>query len=541
MEDAMRAQERHDGEKQGSLEEEIDEPDDRRAEKKSDLVRRVTGVLDSDKRIILNNCLVGRCNKSMHAHILAEQLHDEGITGASIMNISGSNFLMIFKDRVSMENFRKKHEEALRKWFSEVQVWVEDFSVCYRRAWIACHGVPIHAWSVGTFGNIATLWGDIISIDERTLKPTSFYRAYFQILTRFPERINETVELVIGSKVFRVFVSEIEPTFSPNSLWCEEAESSENCTSMNSKENQRMMEARQTTRVDVESRGALTGLLDKRVTQGNEFPKEALVVQLDLQGVNTGVENRVETVDGHRLDPLEPNAISEDCQGFQQQPAPLSSIAANIDQELCSKEPNDSFEINPGLQNGSLSVPRATSVADKQMIDGFEDIEEESHGVSDFGNSQAVEDIRCMGLGSQESLAEKVDKANSANHLFPEMQDVVRKASKKYSSMLVLQDKAISVKEIKRRDQAIKRVKEQDRKTSLWKSRLGLQPTRTLRESRFSPGSWSAVLFGEDCSRQGAGEYETFGMIKDASRGRYLERTGSKFDVSLVTGAVLFR
>ncbi|KAK8665374.1 hypothetical protein V6N13_005543 [Hibiscus sabdariffa] len=461
-------------EKQGSLEEEIDEPDDRRAEKKSDLVRRVTGVLDSDKRIILNNCLVGRCNKSMHAHILAEQLHDEGITGASIMNISGSNFLMIFKDRVSMENFRKKHEEALRKWFSEVQVWVEDFSVCYRRAWIACHGVPIHAWSVGTFGNIATLWGDIISIDERTLKPTSFYRAYFQILTRFPERINETVELVIGSKVFRVFVSEIEPTFSPNSLWCEEAESSEN-------------------------------------------------------------------LDGHRLDPLEPNAISEDCQGFQQQPAPLSSIAANIDQELCSKEPNDSFEINPGLQNGSLSVPRATSVADKQMIDGFEDIEEESHGVSDFGNSQAVEDIRCMGLGSQESLAEKVDKANSANHLFPEMQDVVRKASKKYSSMLVLQDKAISVKEIKRRDQAIKRVKEQDRKTSLWKSRLGLQPTRTLRESRFSPGSWSAVLFGEDCSRQGAGEYETFGMIKDASRGRYLERTGSKFDVSLVTGAVLFR
>ncbi|KAK8560974.1 hypothetical protein V6N13_026409 [Hibiscus sabdariffa] len=37
------------------------------------------------------------------------------------------------------------------------------------------------------------------------------------------------------------------------------------------------------------------------------------------------------------------------------------------------------------------------------------------------------------------------------------MQDVFRKASKKYSSMLVLQDKAISVKERKRRDQAISR------------------------------------------------------------------------------------
>ncbi|KAK8598052.1 hypothetical protein V6N13_095444 [Hibiscus sabdariffa] len=112
-----------------------------------------------------------------------------------------------------MENFRKKHEEALGKWFSKVQVWVEDFSVRYRRACIACHGVPIHAWSEGTFSNIAALWGDIISIDERNLKPTSFYKAYFQILTRVSERINETVELVIGSKVFKVFLVKLNLRF----------------------------------------------------------------------------------------------------------------------------------------------------------------------------------------------------------------------------------------------------------------------------------------------------------------------------------------
>ncbi|KAK8991104.1 hypothetical protein V6N11_062128 [Hibiscus sabdariffa] len=115
-----------------------------------------------------------------------------------------------------MENFRKKHEEALGKWFSKVQVWVEDFSVRYRRACIACHGVPIHAWS---------------------------------------------------------------------EVWCEEAESSENCMSINSKENQRVnedvgnfqndssgfsdensrtnssVEARETTGADVESRVASFGFL----------------------------------------------------------------------------------------------------------------------------------------------------------------------------------------------------------------------------------------------------------------------------------------
>ncbi|KAK8658436.1 hypothetical protein V6N13_036642 [Hibiscus sabdariffa] len=261
----------------------IDEPDNKRAEENSDVLRRVSAVLDSDKRTILNNCRIVRCKKFMHADILANELHEQDISGTSIMNISGSDFLLIFKDHETMENFRKKHEEALGKWFSKVQVWAEDFSVRYRRAWIACHGVPVHAWSEGTFSNIAALWGDIISIDERTLKPTSFYRAYFQILTRVSERINETVELVIGSKVSKVFVGEIEPTFSPNSVWCEEVESSENCMSINSKENQRVnedvgnfqndssgfsdensrmdssVEARETTCADVESRDALFG------------------------------------------------------------------------------------------------------------------------------------------------------------------------------------------------------------------------------------------------------------------------------------------
>ncbi|KAK8556210.1 hypothetical protein V6N12_002621 [Hibiscus sabdariffa] len=232
----------------------------------------------------------------MRADILAKELHEQG----------------------------KKHEEALGKWFSEVRVWVKELSVHYRRAWVACHRVSIHAWSEGKFGNIAALWGDIISIDERTLKPTSFYRAYFQILTTFPERIIETVELVIGSKVFKVFVSEIEPTFSSNSVWCEEAESLENCMSINSKENQRVnedvgehqndssgfsvensgtnssLEARETTCADVESRDAPFGFSVKSVSQEKEVPdieNEAPAVQVDLEGVKGGVDIRVEEAD----------------------------------------------------------------------------------------------------------------------------------------------------------------------------------------------------------------------------------------------------
>ncbi|KAK9032467.1 hypothetical protein V6N11_056730 [Hibiscus sabdariffa] len=56
-------------------------------------------------------------------------------------------------------------------------------------------------------------------------------------------------------------------------------------------------------------------------------------------------------------------------------------------------------------------------------------------------------------------IAMEVRTVNSAGVLFPEMQDFHRRISKKYASMLDLQDKAISTKEKKRRDQAMKRNK----------------------------------------------------------------------------------
>ncbi|KAK8599381.1 hypothetical protein V6N13_077307 [Hibiscus sabdariffa] len=44
---------------------------------------------------------------------------------------------------------------------------------------------------------------------KQALKPSSFYKASFQILTNVPDLINETVELIVSSKVFKVKVHEL--------------------------------------------------------------------------------------------------------------------------------------------------------------------------------------------------------------------------------------------------------------------------------------------------------------------------------------------
>ncbi|KAK8683267.1 hypothetical protein V6N13_039332 [Hibiscus sabdariffa] len=176
---------------------------------------------------------------------LAKKLYDEGIRDISIMSLSGSTYLLIFKDHDRLVSFLKDHESVLKKWFRDVQEWSEEFSDCNRRVWISCQGIPIHAWSEETFGNIASLWGDLISIDERTTKPSSFYKTYFQILTNVPDRINNIVELKVASKIFKVRVCKFDPCFTPNSAWCLEEEESNFSTSDAAVENNKLNNAKE--------------------------------------------------------------------------------------------------------------------------------------------------------------------------------------------------------------------------------------------------------------------------------------------------------
>ncbi|KAK8536550.1 hypothetical protein V6N13_000203 [Hibiscus sabdariffa] len=65
-----------------------------------------------------------------------------------------------------------------------------------------------------------------------------------RILTNVPDRINDTVELKVASKVFKVRVCEFNPCFTPNSAWCSEEEESNFSTSDDAVENNKLSNAK---------------------------------------------------------------------------------------------------------------------------------------------------------------------------------------------------------------------------------------------------------------------------------------------------------
>ncbi|KAH7846606.1 hypothetical protein Vadar_015981 [Vaccinium darrowii] len=95
------------------------------------------------------------------------------------------------------------------KWFEEVHQWSIDLPNVKRRyVWLSCYGVPLHGWSVLTFRKIAQLWGEVVMVDDATVKGLSYAAGKIMIATETWETINEIIQLEVKGKLFQVRVVE---------------------------------------------------------------------------------------------------------------------------------------------------------------------------------------------------------------------------------------------------------------------------------------------------------------------------------------------
>ncbi|XVF03893.1 hypothetical protein REPUB_Repub05bG0032500 [Reevesia pubescens] len=88
-------------------------------------------------------------------------------------------------------------------------LWSENLQSNCRVIWVACYGIPIHAWTLETFQNIAERWGDFVKMDSVTLEMNGFSKGCLQISTTLLSRIEDSFDLQVGDKLFSVKAIEI--------------------------------------------------------------------------------------------------------------------------------------------------------------------------------------------------------------------------------------------------------------------------------------------------------------------------------------------
>ncbi|KAK8530938.1 hypothetical protein V6N12_013435 [Hibiscus sabdariffa] len=115
------------------------------------------------------------------------------------------------QDEESLED-RKRILElvVLDTWLENIMEWSPSIAMPNRRVWVSACGIPIHAWSVGTFRNIAERWGDLIEVENTTLDPLNFELSCFLVETDWFYRIEEVIELQVAGNVFQVRVKEVD-------------------------------------------------------------------------------------------------------------------------------------------------------------------------------------------------------------------------------------------------------------------------------------------------------------------------------------------
>lgn len=101
----------------------------------------------------------------------------------------------------------------LEEWFDYVKEWLEEFTYTSRQTWIAYYGVPLHAWNVFMFRNIANTVGESICMDGKSLKCQTLFRSAMQIVTNEKMKIKGVIKLRVGNRFYDIQVLEVEPEF----------------------------------------------------------------------------------------------------------------------------------------------------------------------------------------------------------------------------------------------------------------------------------------------------------------------------------------
>ncbi|XVE97993.1 hypothetical protein REPUB_Repub03eG0067000 [Reevesia pubescens] len=157
----------------------------------------------------LERSVIGKLKDNLEFDSVLTDINNTECRGVVIRKFSGKEFIITMENSSIFENMEKKNWSPLDPWFVKFTKWTEDRQSINRTVWVACYGIPIQAWCLETFQNIAERWGEFLRMDCGTLDCNSFNKGCMQVITTIQSKIDDFVSLQVGNYSFNVKVVEI--------------------------------------------------------------------------------------------------------------------------------------------------------------------------------------------------------------------------------------------------------------------------------------------------------------------------------------------
>ncbi|CAL5395234.1 unnamed protein product [Camellia sinensis] len=138
-----------------------------------------------------------------------KELLIRGLGEAKFTIGGGRDVILSFKSVTMMQQEFNRMEGWIKEWSDSVKVWKQGMLLDQERSvWLSCYGVPPNLWSINTFNSIGRQWGQVMEVDDDTLRLKNLQCGKVRIATSCMESINASIFLDCRGVLYPVKICE---------------------------------------------------------------------------------------------------------------------------------------------------------------------------------------------------------------------------------------------------------------------------------------------------------------------------------------------
>ncbi|KAE8684235.1 Detected protein of unknown function [Hibiscus syriacus] len=173
------------------------------------LRKEVLGHVDEEEVRKLRRCLVGEMAGVCSVGSIVGRLHNWGLGEIRVQRLRGNFFLLTIEDEDLFFMLEDLQWSYLKEIFVDVKLWTETLSHKERVVWLEIDGLPLQCWNEITLKRLVGLWGKFEAYGENVKHHIDCEKVNMMISTTIEARIDEVVDVVVENQKFGVRVLEV--------------------------------------------------------------------------------------------------------------------------------------------------------------------------------------------------------------------------------------------------------------------------------------------------------------------------------------------
>ncbi|GKB52428.1 RNA-directed DNA polymerase, eukaryota [Tanacetum coccineum] len=152
--------------------------------------------------------LKGKVNTPLTTTAAPAMVIDESCVGFQNVKLVYLGGLWVMFEMESLKTKKKFMQHVgVASWFNRLCNAQTDFVPREQIIWVDIEGVPLHAWSRGTFNKIGSKWGEVMELEES--KDDLFTHKRICIMTKQEDNILEKFKIIVQGKNFVIRAKEL--------------------------------------------------------------------------------------------------------------------------------------------------------------------------------------------------------------------------------------------------------------------------------------------------------------------------------------------